>query len=356
MKRKGLYGFLILCAIVVFSGAIAFAADNSVLITGFSAGDFTFGVEDLKQLPALEKEVTSVNSKGVENKFTVTGASFADLLKKHNQSQQQLQAIRLIAGDGYSIEVPAEVLQNRTIILAYMMDGKPLDEKTRPVRVIIPEERAMYWIRNLAKIEILSVKETVAVAKVYFLETLISATTTEDYTYYDSVDKAVKVENLLVSAKLQPASTSVMLQAVDGLKKNEDSKIFREGYLKISGNDSPLFLSPDLPKGMFVKNILAFTCGDTAFFTVAHGLKSVKLTTVDDKNGMAIANFVKMTALVEGNSYRLTSLDGYSVDIAAADFMKGIIYLDDKGKVRSYFPGLPKNTSVRDLCTIEALK
>ena len=53
------------------------------------------------------------------------------------------------------IEVPHEILAARDIIFAYEIDGKPLAEKAKPIRAVLPEERAMYWVRNLKTVEIL---------------------------------------------------------------------------------------------------------------------------------------------------------------------------------------------------------
>lgn len=63
--------------------------------------------------------------------------------------QENTLRIRLSGSDGYSIEVPAEILANRDIILAYLVNGKSLDERKQPLRAIILEERAVYWVRTL---------------------------------------------------------------------------------------------------------------------------------------------------------------------------------------------------------------
>ena len=45
------------------------------------------------------------------------------------------------------------MLDEKEMILAFGMDGMPLDEEDKPVRIIIPESDSAYWIRMVEKIE-----------------------------------------------------------------------------------------------------------------------------------------------------------------------------------------------------------
>ncbi|MCK4260376.1 MAG: molybdopterin-dependent oxidoreductase [Halanaerobiales bacterium] len=354
VKAKGIR-VLLLVAVMMLVLSFATYAEENVLITGFNDGDIELSVQDLKELAAVNVDVVSVNSAGHEKKYSVTGPTLHDILTKFGKSQKNLEAIRLIAGDGYSIEVPVEVLKSRQIILAYTINGKPLDEKTKPVRVIIPEERSMYWIRNLVKIEIIKETENVSINEINFLETAIAEVETVDYTYYDSEDKAVQIQTLFTYLALEGDFRSVSLKAVDGLTKNEDKGIFINGYIKITGTDTPLFLSPDLPKGMYVKHLLYFNCGDSAVFSLTKGVEGLNKTIVDEITGISMTTLFDTIGLIKADMYRLTANDGYSVDISYDDMTKGIVYLDDKGRVRSYFSGLDKSTKVKGLLKIEAL-
>ncbi len=353
--RRNLRGILFMVLVMLLTISLTTWAEDKLVIVGFSDGDIEVTAAALKALPTVTKDVVSVNSSGTAKKFSITGPTFADLLAKFDKSQSSLEAIRFVAGDGYSIEVPAEVLQNRQIILAYLMDGEPLDEKSQPVRAVIPEERAMYWVRNLVKIEILGVDEQVAVERVHFLETAVGQLETVDYTYYESLDQAVSVQDLLTNLAMTDDS-SIQLRAVDGLNKSEDQKIFSNGYIKVTGTDVPLFLSPEIPKGMYVKHILHFIQADAAVISMTKALEGLEQTTLDDIEGINVVTILDALGVVKNEIYRLIADDGYFVEVNAADLSLGIIYLDDKGQVRSYFSGLPKNTGVKGLLTIEAVK
>ena len=329
---------------------------EKIVISGLESTDIEITVEEIKNLESVTVEATSVNSSGEENKYTVTGPLFDDLLKKYGKSQKDLAGIRLVAGDGYSIEVPPEILQSRDLILAHTINGKPLDERTRPLRAVIPEERSMYWIRNLAKIEILESAPKAEAGKVYILETLISQANAEDYTYYESTDKAVKVEELLGQLSLDSLPDTASFVAADGFEKNERLDIFSKGYIKFTGEDAPLFLSPDLPKGMYIKSIYLCTIGEAALVSQEKAMEALGTKKVEDKEGVDLKQLIKAAGLADADKYLLTAADGYTVEISRDDREKGVVFKNSKGQITVFFEGLPKSTQVKDFLSIEGIE
>ncbi len=324
-------------------------------IAGLDGGEVDVTIEELKSMESVTMDAVAIDSAGNKTNYSVTGPLLADLLVKYDKRQSQLFAIRLIAGDGYSIEVPGEVLKARDVILAHTINGKPLEDKDKPLRIIIPDERAMYWVRNLARIEILGESSELATQNIYFLETKISCVPSEEYTYYESLDRAVKVNDLTGSTEDKTVNT-VFMKAADGFEKNEQTEIFKSGYIKYTGEDAPVFLSPDIPKGMYVKNILWFSYGENAFVSAGKSAEVFEKRKAGDKEGISIADLFAETGMAEAGMYRFTASDGYSVEVAAEDISKGIVYADNSGHVRTCFDGLPKNTTVKGLLSISAVE
>ncbi len=329
---------------------------EKIVISGLKSTDIEVSVEELKGLDSVTVDATSVSSSGEENQYTVTGPLLDDLLKKYGKSQCDLNGIRLVAGDGYSIEVPPEVLQSRDLILAHTIDGQPLDEKTRPIRAVVPEERAMYWIRNLVRIEVLEGAPQAEVGRVYILETLISQAAAEDYTYYESTDKAVKVDELLGLLNSDSLPDTASFVASDGFEKNEQLDILSEGYIKFTGEDAPLFLSPDLPKGMHIKSIYLCTLGDMALVSQEKAVEVLGTKKAEDKEGVSLEEIVSQAGLTGTDMYLLTAADGYTVEIMKDDIEKGIVFRNSKGQITVFFEGLPKNTQVKDFLSIERME
>lgn len=353
MKRfNSLLRVLLFVVLVTSISIVALAVQDRLVITGFEE-EIEVSVAELKELPVVEKTVVSVNSSGDEHEYTITGALFSDLLEKHGKSQEDLKAIRLVAGDGYAIDVDENILKNREIILGYLYNGQPIEERYQPVRVVIPEERAMYWVKNLVKIEIVNYKKTTWSDGIYFLETAVPEVEQTEYTYYESIDMAVKVSDLMGKIGLSNPSRAIEMVAADGFEKSEETTIFDNGYLKITGKYAPMFLSPDIPKGMYVKSLLFINYGGSTVCSVQQALEVFDKVTLDENTGIKVSDLFEKTGLVSADKYLFKAIDGYAVEVTAADIEKGLIYLDDKGRIRSYFQGLPKNTSVKYLYSIE---
>jgi hypothetical protein len=95
--------------------------------------------------------------------------------------------------------------------------------------------------------------------------------------------------------------------------------------IKISGNASPLFLSPDLPGGMFIKEIVSFKHDDVCFFS----LESFQNTIESTGGSLTVSDIIKNTGLGESETYQLTSLDGSSTGVSVSELNASIILLND---------------------------
>ena len=360
MKRSRVLILLSLVFILLFSAACGSkepatngengaGEEEAILIAGEELGEHKITVAELKELTPVERDVVSVNSSGNENEYSVKGALFSEVLEDLGLNQKELNAIRFVAGDGYMMEVPKEVLAARDIILAYEINGEPLQERTKPIRAIVPEERSMYWVRNVVKIEILEAATAEPVSKLMILESVVSSMEQQDYTYYESIDKAVLCKEL----PLPEAGETVYLKSSDGLDKNEKAEVFlNEGYIKITGEANPAYLSPNLPKGMHVKELLWVGKADVGILSAAQGLKYFTPVQKDGVEGILLTDILQEVDMADSEKYLFAAADGYEVEISKDDLAKGLVYIKDSGEVTVMFDGLPKNTTVKNLLTI----
>ncbi|HLX84525.1 MAG TPA: molybdopterin-dependent oxidoreductase [Terriglobales bacterium] len=86
------------------------------------------------------------------------GAGFGESLK----GKRMALCLLAEAADGYRVVLALPELDpaftDKQIVLAYLKDGKPLDEKEGPYRVVIPDEKRMArWIRQVIKLRIVDV-------------------------------------------------------------------------------------------------------------------------------------------------------------------------------------------------------
>ena len=350
-KRFLSISIMLVVALVLFSTAV-FAQEGEFKITGLTEEDITVSISELKNLPTVTKDVTSVDSSGDEDNYTVTGALFSDLLEKKGKSQKDLKAVRFIASDGYSIEVSENILENRDIILTYEIDGEPLYEEAKPMRIVIPEERAMYWVKKVTEIKVIDMKKTVEIKSLAFLETINSELEKVDYTYYESEDQAVKISELVKKLDVKETGRTVYMEAADGFTKDEKTEIFENGYIKVTGEYVPMFLSPDIPKGMYVKNLLFARYGTASIFSLEQALNVYEHQTIGENNGVPLAKVIEISGLKEGDKYKLTAIDGYSVEVNAEEIKDAILYFDGENVVRVSFANLSGKYSVKYLYKI----
>jgi len=288
------------------------ASQEKITVTGLEKGDISLTLDDIKAAKTFAGKVEGADSSGKPVNYDIKGAYFGDILEKNGYKQQDLAGIRIVSTDGYSIQVSQEILAARDVILAYEMDGKPLDKDNAPMRIFIPNERAMYWARMVSKIEVLAAAAADTVNGIFLMESLYKSSDYEDYEFIGQKYKALNTKNILQE---YPGSGGdvVLMTAADGLAKNETLENFYKGAINMTGDDTPEFFSNTLPSGMFVKNLMLFKYGGNAFLFAAKASEKDKALTLQ-----GVADACK---LAQAESYTLKFQDGSSKSLTA-DEMK----------------------------------
>ena len=329
--------------------------DGELSFTG-DLGGFSVPYNEIYAMPSVATEVSHVSSSGETSVNNIVGVKLEDILIAQGATKQDCESIRFIAGDGYAVSMAWDIFSAKDVILAYEFDGETLDEKKMPLRVAVDEERSMYYVSNLVEVELSAGSGESAEAaqnKVVIMETAFAGMTTEDYMYYDSNDQAVKVNELL-SAHMSGETEQVGFIASDGYEKTEDFNVVKDGYIKVDGEDAPLFTGKDLPKGMNVKYIMKMSAGDATFVSVNSAMDSLEQVSFDDDNGVSLSALVAMAGL-EGEGFLLTADDGYTKEINGEQLAVGMAYVNNGGTVTVKFnDDNPKKSKVKNLLTIEA--
>lgn len=328
----------------------------NIKIIGLDSGEQTITAEEVVNMETITLNTTNISSSGEVVEGEVKGTKIDNILSQYGVSQKDYDGIRFFAGDGYSIIVPKEILEAEDVLIHWEFDGKPLNEKHQPLRIAVPDERSMYWIGQLAGMEL--IKESAEEAeggKIVFLYAACNALEPEDYTYYENVDQAVKTADMLETFNLPSESEDVFIEAVDDYSKTEKKDIFLTGYIKFTGEDTPLFLSPELPKGMHVKNILWIQNGSTRYISESQAFTKYadELINVLDDECVPLSKIEELTGLPEGETYLFTAADGYTKELDRETFLKGAIYSRNNGGYGISFEGMDKKAKVKDILSIE---
>lgn len=372
MKRKNprfyLLGIVFLLTIL-FSASVSAdypGEEDFITIVCDLDGEFVFPVETLMNdfEPVTEQIIRRDNEGQIYDEYPIKGVLLADVLSSISREKGELNSIRLRAGDGYSVEVPGPILLNRDIILAYEIDEKPLLEGTRPIRVFIPEEEAMYWVRNTVEISLNSkdevkeahARETTAqedgLEKIYFFETMVSVLEEIDYPEGEN-QRAVRAEDLL--ADIEPSETVYML-ATDDFEKNEEYETVLEAYFLTQGENTPAFRSPDLPRGMHIRDLAYISLGNTGIVCVENAIEMFPPQEINENVGVGFMVFFEIFGLKKADSYHLEAIDGFSAEVSYEDLIKGIVHIRESGQIASLFEDLPRNTAIRDLLFIKPIE
>ncbi|MTI96298.1 MAG: hypothetical protein FH749_12615 [Firmicutes bacterium] len=332
--------------------------DNVVVIECEEAGEIELSVADFMDLEAVSEEIVRLDDNGdVEEQYSIKGVLLETVLAHLEIGIGDLGTVRFTAGDGYSVEVPNNIVAGGKIILAYEIDGEPLHENTGPIRIFIPDEESMYWVRNTVKINLNRGEsggsqdpsgEIGVLEQIIFFETLLPELEVLDY-IAEADAKAVKTEAVFADVQ---AGSLVQMLASDGFEKNEEFATAIEQYVVVEGENTPAFRGPDLPRGMHVRDLVWMGSGDTGFLFVKNGLEYFDEAEVDGDKGISLKDIADKFSLKEADTYILESDDGYSVEISYEELEAGIVFFRDSGEISSAFEGLPKNTAVKGLLSI----
>ena len=120
---------------------------------------------DIEALPHIKVTAsvsgTSTTFEGValEAVLERAGVEFGQTLK----GKRLASCLLVEAADGYRVVIALPELDpaftDKQVVLAFLKDGKPLDDKEGPYRIVIPDEKRMArWVRQVTALKIVDVQ------------------------------------------------------------------------------------------------------------------------------------------------------------------------------------------------------
>ena len=241
---------------------------SDILFTGLPGGAFSLTAAQLKNDYAPgEVDAVSIDSKGTEKRVRAVGVLLETILQARGASVMDFGSATASASDGYTITIPGAVLHGRDILVAFEANGEEIDP-----RLVVPGERAMYWVKFLSEIAFETAVEEAPIAEeIYWGDLLaqLKGSRVVDYEYKGDIYNALPISVLLGELDLGAEPVEfVTIKSTDGLTKTEKYDIFAGQLLIIDGTpDAPLYIGPDLPAGMRVKNVESFQVGGVLVLT-----------------------------------------------------------------------------------------
>ncbi len=155
--------FYVLLIVLVLDAAVLQCQQLTIQIE--SAKPIVLTRADVEALPRVE-----VKAGGPDTPVTFAGVSLELLLQKAGVSLgESLRGKRLAscllvgAADGYRVVIALPEIDpafsDKQFVLAFSRNGKPLDEKEGPYRIVIPDEKRMArWVRQVTALKIVDVE------------------------------------------------------------------------------------------------------------------------------------------------------------------------------------------------------
>lgn len=158
MKQKVLaVVILLVMTLVITTGCgtddidISGYADEEIVLAGIADEDVVITIADLKALDCVTVKTESTSDKiGV---VRATGPTLETVLAQQGVSMEDISKITFHGKDKYDYSLKNDYIMEHDIILAFGIDGAPLDEESAPCRIIIPKSDSAYWLRLLDRIE-----------------------------------------------------------------------------------------------------------------------------------------------------------------------------------------------------------
>src|SRR5215469_7145081 len=148
--------------VVILSSGILLCQEITVQT---DSGKHVLGRAEIEALPHMKVTASEHSSpvlfEGVSLKSVLekAGVTFGESIKGKRLSN----CLLVEAADGYRVAIALPELDpaftDKAIVLALLRDGKPLDEKEGPYRIVIPDEKRMArWIKQVTMLKIVDVQ------------------------------------------------------------------------------------------------------------------------------------------------------------------------------------------------------
>ena len=208
-----------------------------------------YELKSFEQFESVEIQ-TFREKKSKKNTENWQGIALIQILDKFEI--KNYEEIKFLSSDNYLIRLKRKDIINFNPIIAIYRNGEKLSEDK--LRLIIPEMRDMFWIRNLERIE------TVIDPEILFPRTIFIA---ENILKYKSLRTNLKPFKNAVGFKFNDLLADVfpilqnefLLIGNDGIRHKLDYETYLQDAVLVLEDGNYDLKSPEMPAGMWIKNL-----------------------------------------------------------------------------------------------------
>lgn len=127
--------------------------NRAITIVGAADKPVELTISDLKEMECKTVKTHSTSDKIGE--VRATGPWLDTVLEPYGIKQEDCSKIIITGEDEYDTKLLQDYLEDHPIMLAFGIDGKPLEEDAIPCRIIIKRSDSAYWVRQVTRIELI---------------------------------------------------------------------------------------------------------------------------------------------------------------------------------------------------------
>ncbi len=252
MKLK-IIGMLMILGVTLFS--VEFIDAEKIIDVGRSK---------LDSYEKIEIETTRNKDGNVINDSWI-GVRLIDILTEFKITNYD--QLCFISSDNYLVRVSKEDILNSKAILALERNGKILDEDN--IRLVVPDLRDMFWIQDIRNIKTEFISNIAFPHTIYFAESILEKTQIRD-----ELPPFVKVSGYtfieIMSEVFPFLKDEVLLVGKDGVKHSLDYEKYLKNAVLIENENSFDLKSPNMPAGMWIKDLAYVQIFDVAVVFQKH--------------------------------------------------------------------------------------
>lgn len=256
--------------IIMIIMTLVFQHIFGLTVTGIdSKKEYT--LSDLQSLPQTDI-ITESEKDGELVKKDWHGIKLTVFLKENGITEYK--RIRFASGDNYLVRLTAEEVNNSSAVIAIFNDKNSNDLTTR---LVVPEMPAMFWIRDIAEIAVENYAELTLPQNLYFAENILPKFELIENPHPFKDAQGYFVKDIL--GKIFPViEGEYRLTAIDGTTHDLDFDNFIKEAVLIKTETGYSLQSPQMPGGMWLKDIAYIQKGELAVIFRDHfkNWKSVK--------------------------------------------------------------------------------
>jgi DNA gyrase/topoisomerase IV subunit A len=226
-------------------------------------------------------------------------------------------------------------MAERELILAITIDGdSELPEELQPARLCVQGEHGPYWVKMVDRIVLYEEIPEKDITSVWVFKNLAEGIEPYPYEYYGSKDDAIELAQIFSRFDNVDSKAFFTMKSADGFKKNEAiNMVSQRYYIKVTGEDAPVNMAPNIKLGMNVAHIAWFsTNGDAAIFPE----EIVQLTGEQQagaQKGISLQAILEEVGLfdLEEKQFEVIGTDGNSVKVSGQELNKGLLLINADG-------------------------